>query len=527
MESNFDLTAALAQWRGRLSNQPGISADTLAELESHLMDGVAELRDSGLSSEEAFHVASSRLGTAEELGRRLAEAAGNSPVLPAAAQASASASPPPMPVGPSPVPRRNGCLLIVRLGCVLLILCSCAFAIFTAVLPTLYVGRVKLLVHHERPGPSLASNWPETEIKLITSQAALGQVVARRNLMTEWNLPDEAAAIDHLQRMVEVTVEQEAEIIHIEVYSPNPKQAAELANAVADAYEEVSKVAEIRAAVARSAALQAESEAQDKLVEEKRQVVLGLARKYGIVDVSSLGTMPFSSAPSQQNGSPRSFDDLFGDLAKRQDQILVYEAQLNVTKGLEGDALLASIENYGLGGAAFKALLSKYRTLRAELNGLKQEGVGDRHPRVLGLGAAINWMGGILFAEADTVRKELETSVAFAKTAMEKLKTESKGAYKEHAEEILRRAEQSEYIRAKIEYEREQQRATELHDRILKEKVSLIVPPKSIQRLENAFPDPNPARPNKRLHYTISAGCAVLGLVLLLLSFLARREGNS
>ena len=61
----FDLNEAICYWQQDLSLSPAFKADNLEELASHLRASVQKLRETGLSEEEAFSVATQRIG---ELG---------------------------------------------------------------------------------------------------------------------------------------------------------------------------------------------------------------------------------------------------------------------------------------------------------------------------------------------------------------------------------------------------------------------------------------------------------------------------
>ena len=60
--TSFDLNQAFHRWRENLGRSPAIHGDNLAELESHLAESVAALQARGLSAEEAFWVATQRVG---------------------------------------------------------------------------------------------------------------------------------------------------------------------------------------------------------------------------------------------------------------------------------------------------------------------------------------------------------------------------------------------------------------------------------------------------------------------------------
>jgi hypothetical protein len=64
----FDLNQAVHCWRAALAEHSTTDDENLNELESHLRDSVATLQTRGLSAEEAFLIASRRLGRPEEIG---------------------------------------------------------------------------------------------------------------------------------------------------------------------------------------------------------------------------------------------------------------------------------------------------------------------------------------------------------------------------------------------------------------------------------------------------------------------------
>src|SRR5262245_17969039 len=75
--SSFDLTKSIQRWRENLAQSPNFRADDLDELESHLQDSVRELAARGLSPEEAFAIATRRIGPGQGLAAEFARVNGN------------------------------------------------------------------------------------------------------------------------------------------------------------------------------------------------------------------------------------------------------------------------------------------------------------------------------------------------------------------------------------------------------------------------------------------------------------------
>jgi hypothetical protein len=69
----FVLEESVTLWRERITRSGAIHDEELAELESHLRDQIEDLTGRGLREEEAFLVASRRLGDTSELVREYAK----------------------------------------------------------------------------------------------------------------------------------------------------------------------------------------------------------------------------------------------------------------------------------------------------------------------------------------------------------------------------------------------------------------------------------------------------------------------
>ncbi|MBL9140099.1 MAG: hypothetical protein JNK85_29780, partial [Verrucomicrobiales bacterium] len=69
----FDLTRALLGWRSRMSAAGPCRAEDVDEMETHLRDSTAALEARGLTTEEAFLVATRRLGREADLALEIAK----------------------------------------------------------------------------------------------------------------------------------------------------------------------------------------------------------------------------------------------------------------------------------------------------------------------------------------------------------------------------------------------------------------------------------------------------------------------
>jgi hypothetical protein len=69
----FDLENAIRQWRDVLRSHSAFDESSLAELEDHLREAVAELSAAGAAVEQAFTTATRRLGTSDALAAEFAK----------------------------------------------------------------------------------------------------------------------------------------------------------------------------------------------------------------------------------------------------------------------------------------------------------------------------------------------------------------------------------------------------------------------------------------------------------------------
>jgi hypothetical protein len=73
-QTRFDLNNAIQEWRNDLAAQPQLLPDDRRELEKHLTDVMAELRQRGLSDEESFWLARRRIGPPQQLAEEFQKA---------------------------------------------------------------------------------------------------------------------------------------------------------------------------------------------------------------------------------------------------------------------------------------------------------------------------------------------------------------------------------------------------------------------------------------------------------------------
>ena len=410
-----------------------------------------------------------------------------------------------------------------RWGTILLtfLLVCLAAMIIISLLEKKHVGRVKLQVHHDSKDAvfgkdmgGMSNTWLETEFKIITSRETYNRVVRTKGLAKRWNLGnDENAAVDKLSRMVETNEERGTDLIAIEVYSPKAEEAAELANAVAEAYEERRKDYEKGRSENAVNMLQMELDSQEKKVEEKRVNMLTLMKKYNIIDFGGIHSMFNSMTGTVDNGEDISYKQMASRMAEYEQEVGKLKSQLKALRDIEDqDELIEQASTMNLEGPTLKEFLPRFHTSNLELDSAKAGGLGNKHPKVIALKGQVEDLKNILAEAVKALKKSLDTKVEIAEAGLDSLKNKKDGT---QTELVGEKARQSEYLMAKREYEQQFALLNEMREHILKQKVDLEMPLQPVQRHETAYPSPEVARPNTQLLLGIGAGIGlILGLVL-------------
>ncbi|MFT4546460.1 MAG: capsular polysaccharide biosynthesis protein [Pseudoalteromonas tetraodonis] len=222
-DQTFKLESALADWR-KARDSEGVPAETIEELESHLLESAESLQTSGLSQREAFFTAADRLGNTQDL----------------------ASPPPPQAIEPPKVVKRSGCM--IALGITLLAagigicLVSLALALWYFSAPN-YASRTVIQVYRSAQaanGKKTISyqTFTQTQFAIIESRKNLTKVMSETGLTKRWDLTTESA----YQRLLKNTCTDSirgTDLIQIQVTNPDRELAALLANSIAKNYVEL------------------------------------------------------------------------------------------------------------------------------------------------------------------------------------------------------------------------------------------------------------------------------------------------
>jgi len=358
---------------------------------------------------------------------------------------------------------------------------------------------------------TMSGNWLETEFKTMTARETLLKVVKRLNLEQNWSMgPEEAAA--RLERMIETEQERGTEIVTVTAWSTKNDEAAQIAKAVREAYEERRKDSEEERFRRLTQTTESEINKQVAVVDKARLDMNALQKQHNIVDdvplsMGNSGTTVVQPSMSAAQQARRYFEE-------QEILMMQMESQLKGLIGLQGEQLIAGAMELGVQNSTIQSQYPKYQEMVSSLESSLKGGFGRKHPKMIALQTAIDVSYKQLLEAAEIFKSNLENRILEGKKMLAKAKDRVEG---KETESVSDRQNQSEYAAAKHRYEMALTLLSQLREMKARQMVDDGVVKVPIMLHEEARPDVNPSKPNVMLLLSIGAG---LGLVLgLLLAF--------
>ncbi len=412
-----------------------------------------------------------------------------------------------------------------RWGVILLtfFLITLASLVIIALLDKKFAGRTKFMILQSSAPDvfgfagddqrrTMSGNWLETQFKTMTARETLLKVVKRLSLDQNWHMsPDEAAG--RLERMLETEQERGTEIVTVTAWSTRSDEAAQIAKAVREAYEERRTESEVERFRRLTQTVDSEINKQVVAVDKARLEMNDIQKRHNIVDKVPLNIGGFGGSMVIQPtaGDAEQARQYFNELETNMMQM---ESQLKGLIGLKGEQLIAGAMELGVQNSTIQKLYPEYQEMVASLQSSLKSGYGAKHPKIIGLKEGITVRYTQLLDAAEIFKNNLENRIAEGKKLIDIAKRRVDG---KETESVTDKQNQSEYEAAKHRYEAALQLLSTMRQMAARQRVDEMVVKKPIELLEESKPDVNPSKPNVMLLLSIGAG---LGLVLgLLLAF--------
>jgi succinoglycan biosynthesis transport protein ExoP len=390
--------------------------------------------------------------------------------------------------------------------------------VITYMLPNQYLGRVQLEIEKESMDTHVFnerssagdfkpySTFMQTQFEIICSKETLSRVIKDMNLVAEWNLSNEAEAFNVLKGKLDTQPVRGTDLMNIEIFHTDENVAAELANKVANAYQERRRESELNRTDKSLASLNLQIQQQRDKVEAARIKMIDMMEKYDIVDVSGdqpewmRGSMPESATGGIVIQSER-------DVFETKKAIDGLTSKITTLQGLEGDAMIESAAMLGIENPTLQRSYPEYQNLKLQLSVLRGSGLGAKHPDVLALEKTIMQTGEMLDAAVVSSREALSTQLKLAQNDLDSASSANTDVKRNSIDERRRAIE---YVEAKKDYDLHKSMLNNMQEMHAKEMVNQTMPTNPIVIHERAVPNPIPAKPNVKLHLALGA---VVGLV--------------
>jgi uncharacterized protein involved in exopolysaccharide biosynthesis/beta-lactamase regulating signal transducer with metallopeptidase domain len=409
--------------------------------------------------------------------------------------------------GTSPA-RRAGGLALIGLGLLLIVV---GILIHLGLPRYRAVSRIKLDSATSVDASTHAPYDPyflQTEMEVIQSQPVLRKVIDDLGLTKKWSerykQPGQfrnAESLAILRTMLSLHPIRNTSLLEIGVYSPNPEEARDIANAVARAYQDYhaeqvlrSKSDNLQALERRFAEHELKiNEAQDR-VDQLRANLSGL-----------------SSDPADE--TLRRLEAAKVDLKA---QLVREETLLNRLKALNRDELAQVIPTAAPDGL-LASLLEQMILATGHLRTVEKE-YGPEHPEVVTARAQLDELQKKTYQREDGIMLGLTTRVTSLKESLGELSAESEGVKQA---EIERSIKSRPYFKAKRDLEELERVGDSLNESYAAARTQLGLPSHSFVEIMDSAEAPNrPIFPNRPK----ATACIVLGLLLSVLGISIMRQ---
>jgi polysaccharide biosynthesis transport protein len=352
----------------------------------------------------------------------------------------------------------------------------------------------------------------QTEFELIQSEVILGKVIEGLDLNKEWGkkyaggellkTPETASL---LKSRLDLRPVRNTSLIEIRVFSEKPKEAADIANALADAYKSHRQQQRMQLSRGGIKALEERFQEQESKVRAAQTNVDRLRKELNISDAmaSADGPSPLMTADTLRR--------IEGMRIESQAEYVRQQTLLNRLKELKkelGPEGLAQAIPTAAPDPALSSLLEQLVMAEQKLVTLQKE-YGSDHVEVLKITASAKDLHSKITNRVDGIILGLEARVDSLKTSLDDLVKE---VGKATTNDIATATQSRPYFEAKRSLD-ELQRFRQILDlKIAAEKIDVELPKTMmVEIVDTAKPGLRPVRPNKPLNIALGI---IIGLVV-------------
>jgi len=390
----------------------------------------------------------------------------------------------------------------------------------TFILPESYASTARIIVEPDVSDISMGDErsvsqvtydpyFLQTTYELIQSQAVLSNVVSKLSLNVEWGKKyyngetlKTSEAIEFLKRRMHLDTIRNTKYITITVYNENKDDAAKLANAVADAYQNYRLQQRQDLTSKGISKLEEGFQKDQERIQALSTNVEHLREVYGVhdLDPNSFSPSPtLTQADLQRLNEQRiEAETTYKMLQTRQTELLAY----NMEKLRE---VLPTV----ITDPALPGLLDKLHTAEQEYVVLTNDYNPTNNLNVVRVQSEIDKLNEQIDNRVGGIMAALDSQVKSQKAAVDAITASLEDAKTQDQAEVLR---SQPYWEAKQDLANRRQFHNLLADKILSEKTLLEIPKTAMVTITDlATPGDTPVKPNKTLNIALGL---IFGLVM-------------
>jgi succinoglycan biosynthesis transport protein ExoP len=355
--------------------------------------------------------------------------------------------------------------------------------------------------------PNYDPYFLQTELEILQEAPVLDRVVEMLNLNAVWGKKygvdtfKTSETVEFLKRQISVSPVRNTALIDITVYDADKNEAANLANAIAQAYRDYRLDRHKQFTMGGIKDMENQYQGEEDKIQASHEKVDKLRKDLGIVDFDPNSLVPSSTLTQEQ------LREYHSDMMEGQMRYTRLKEQLNELKQLSPDKLkdvLATISQ----DSALAGLLEKLNEAKQGLV-VKTNSYSPDHPEIISLQSLIVELNQQVDDRVNGIMIGMENNLNTEKAALDTLNDELDSAIKNDREEAVRG-------QPYWEEKRELANSLLIHNalaiKIEQEKIDLSLPKTSVVEIERiAEPGKDPVRPNKPLNITLGL---IFGLIM-------------
>jgi capsular exopolysaccharide synthesis family protein len=362
----------------------------------------------------------------------------------------------------------------------------------------------------------------QAEFEIIQSPKVLQPVIVQLGLEKKWaanvfKIPTmtDQEALGYLEGLLKVDFKRGTDIITITVSEEDPKEAADIANAIADSYKSMRDDEENERNNRGADSIRQQIVQQQAIVDDRRATVDRLreeARKKGIsIDPRGEGTQTLDDTDLERRKS---------DLLAAKEDADSRRVLVETTQKLSDEEFVNTLSAMNREEKNIQDLRAEAFKLKGDIANLINRGYGQDNPSVLALDAELDTRNSQVKALIVGIRQALELDAEMADSRVKLLEDEVKDLEEKTTKDQL--SDLGPFRDAEHEYDKQVSLldAYNVHLKQVLNDSSLMESP--VRMISRATPPEQPSRPNKPLNMAVSvlAGLFLGVIVAFLVEYL-------